>query len=646
METFIYMYPKNEGESLPIFSLKLLFLYSLKFLIIGLIISGVFSSLSFGQTYPTKKILLSDWGLNHPSEIGYIRMGLLHKNGEDSIIIYDLGKSKPIVVDPPGPRGQTPFFSNNFYVVDQFDQGNVNKLGGYFNGFARSPSQSSVSIEKSPEGIPGLAFNYKNKKPGFSGFWIHLFDFKSPPSQRKYFNASPFSFLTFSIYGNKGNEQIQLRMADRIWEKKEDSLLIGDVGSFIPEGNIQNKWTQVWVPLSKLPKKLNSKELASVVFQVKGEGQSQILIKDLAFSQKRDITIPSSKKSLSVDRPIQKAMWLWETNKILNSQQESDQLLEFCQKEKITDLFVQIPYEAQKNLDQWEIDWDSKKMRSFISRLHKNNIKTHALDGDPRFALREWHGRVLALIKRVAQYNEEGKSSEQFYGIRFDIEPYLLPSFVGVNKENKLKEYLELLQKSRILTTKANLAFGVDIPFWFDSRNIYYKPTAAVEGRPVSEHIIDIVDNIGIMDYRTVAYGADGVIAHGSDELRYAEKKGKKVFIGLETVPLPDETIYEFNHKGRGKGSKITLDTIDDQHVQVSWIPPKVNLTANDSQVLKQISVVNVPSSKITFDKLSPKDLRKVLQHLKVELQKYSSFHGIVIHSYESYRPWLEKQEN
>ncbi len=640
------MNPKKGDVSFPILSFKLKFFYFVEFLIICTIILGVFSSQAIGQTYPNKKILLSDWGLSHSSEIGYVRMGLLHAQGKESIIIYDIGKSKPILKDPAGPRGKTPSFSNNFYIVDQFNQGNVNKLGGYFNGFARVPSKSNVSIEKSPDGTPGLAFTYKNKKPGFSGFWIHLFDFKSPPSQRKYFDTSPFSFLTFSIYGIKGKEQIQLRMADRIWEKKEDSLLIENIESFIPEGAIQKKWQQVWVPLSKLPKKLNRKELASVVFQVKGEGESTILIKDLAFSQERDISIPSPPITLKVDRPIRKAMWLWETNKILNSEKESNQLLDFCQKEKITDLFVQIPYEAQKNQNKWEIDWDSKNMRSFISRLHKNNIKTHALDGDPRFALREWHGRVLALIERIAQYNERGNDSERFYGIRFDIEPYLLPSFVGVNKENKLKEYLELLEKSKILTKNSNLVLGVDIPFWFDSRNIYYEPTAAVGGRPVSEHIIDIVDNIGIMDYRTVAYGADGVIAHGSDELRYAEKKGKKVFIGLETVPLPNETIFEFTQNGRGKGSQIILETIDDQHVQVSWIPPKVNLPKSDSQILKQISVVNVPSSKITFDKLEPKDLRKVLQHIRFELQKYSSFYGIVIHSYESYRPWLERQEN
>jgi hypothetical protein len=165
---------------------------------------------------------------------------------------------------------------------------------------------------------------------------------------------------------------------------------------------------------------------------------------------------------------------------------------------------------------------------------------------------------------------------------------------------------------------------------------------ATLEGRPMSELIIDVVDNLGIMDYRTVAYGADGVIEHGINELRYAAKKGKKVFIGLETVSLPDETIYDFGPKG--EGSRLLIKTIDSQRIQITFIPKGEILDFQDALLLHQTRQVQVPSSKLTFDQKKIADLEEVMRLSEKELCRFSSFHGFVIHSYESYRPWLEKQ--
>jgi len=283
------------------------------------------------------------------------------------------------------------------------------------------------------------------------------------------------------------------------------------------------------------------------------------------------------------------------------------------------------------------------EMRPLLSKLHQAGIKVHALDGDPRFALREWHGRSIALINKIIEYNQAVSPQERFYGIRYDNEPYLLPQFGGTQKENVLKEYLELAEKSQALAQKAGLAFGVDIPFWFDGFNEFFEPSAALGGRPMSEQIIDVVDNVGIMDYRTVAYGADGVIEHGTNELKYAAKKGKKVFIGLETVSLPDETIYDFSLSG--KGHRVLIQAIDSQKIQITFIPKGETPASEGGLLLHQTRQVQVPSSKLTFDQKKPENLEEVMNHSEKELCRFSSFHGFVIHSYESYRPWLEKQK-
>ncbi len=595
------------------------------------------------QSFPSKEVSLSDWGLNDPSQIGYLSIGILHKKNGDEVVLYDLREHKPILKIQEGPRGRVPSFEGDFFLVSHFDQGNVNRLGGYFNGFSRHPSTSTVSISKTPDDQSALFYNFKNKSPGFSGFWIHFFDFKAPPSEQILLDATPFTYLTFSIRAKNGDEKIMLRMADRSLEKKEDSLLIGEVSSFLPDEELTNEWQTAWVPLSKLSARINRKELANVVFQAAGNSSGGIYIRNLGFTMKQGATLSNPKNQPVQSCPSNKAMWLWETNKILRNPEEQNTFFDFCKNQQLTDLFVQIPYEAEQKENGWEITWDTEEMRPLISRLSRAGIRVHALDGDPRFALRKWHGRSIALLEKIIHYNKSVTPEERFFGIRYDNEPYLLPQFGGINKESVLREYMELAEKSQALARQGALVFGVDIPFWFDGYNEFFEPSANLKGRPMSERIIDVVDNVGIMDYRTVAYGADGVIEHGTNELKYASQKGKKVFIGLETVWLPDETIYSFTP--HGSGNRALIEALGSKKIRITFVPKGKSIDPQGGLFLYQTRQVQVPASKLTFDQKKPEDLEEVIRHSEKELCQYSSFHGFVIHSYESYRLWLEKQQ-
>lgn len=100
------------------------------------------------ETFPSKEISLADWGLKTPSEIGYVSIGVLHKKEGDELIIYDIRKQRPVVKEPKRPLRRTPSFKGDVFLVSHFNQGNVNRLGGYFNGFAKIPSKSSVQLRK------------------------------------------------------------------------------------------------------------------------------------------------------------------------------------------------------------------------------------------------------------------------------------------------------------------------------------------------------------------------------------------------------------------------------------------------------------------------------------------------------------------
>lgn len=591
------------------------------------------------------EIDLKHWGLNKIEEIGFVSIGIQHVPGKESIVVYGIFKKKPMV-EPGKIQKQTPKFQGDALLVADFSEGNTNRLGGYFNSFSKAPSAADVSLEILPQGRQALAFMYTREFLGFAGFWIHLFDFKAPQAERIFFDASPFEYVSFSIRGLTGEESLTLQVADRIWEQKQDSLPIGELGEYLPVGRLTEQWQRAWVPLNVFPQRIDKTELASLVFQAT-RGGGKVYVQDLVFALHRAAAIPRPDISPVPKRTVAKGMWLWETAKLLGDKPGQSRLLEFCRDQNITDLFLQLPYSATQESGQWQITWDDAGLRSLLDSLNTAGIVCHALDGHPRFALTLEHDKVKAVLKKVMRFNSEGPESSRFQAVRYDIEPYILPQFGGVQKQSILLQFLTLLNDLRSLATQAGLELGVDIPFWYDTQNRFFEPAAETQGRPMSEWILDVVDNVGIMDYRTRAYGADGTISQAENELRYAAEKGKNVFVGLETVALPDETLLDFT--GTQGPSLIRLSQIEGTRTLLQWMPAGTSEDVFTGKPfpfeLYQTNRIEVPSSRITFQEKTHLDLEAVMQKTAREFSRYPSFYGFAIHSYESFRPWLEKQK-
>ncbi|NKB82307.1 MAG: hypothetical protein GKS05_10555 [Nitrospirales bacterium] len=586
------------------------------------------------------------WGIRTSKDIAYLSLGILHETQGDKLVIHDVRSRRPQRQLPNNFTSRSPEFKNGVFLVSHFNRGNRNHLGGYFNTFSRPPSQAAIGIDPpSPDETPTLNFTYSDHAPGFAGFWIHLFDFKAPPEKRVFLDTRTANFLTFSIRGESGTEALALKVADQQLEAKEDSHLVGNLGDFLPKGEITQTWQQVWVPLRAFPHAIDRQYLAGLVFLAYGHGQ--IFIKDLAFTTEQNVPIPTAQQPTPLIRQFRKALWLWETEQVLNNPEERHALLDFCAQQGITDLFMQIPYEAEQEQQQWRIMWQTEKFPSLLRALHRAGVRVDALDGDRRYVLKEFHGRLLMLIDHLRHYNEQVLPEERFDGVRFDNEPYLLPQFAGVQKKDVLRQYLLFLQKARPQANQAGLTFGVDIPFWFDSNNTFFEPSAELEGRPMTEHILDHVDNIAIMDYRTQAYGADSVLAHAQTELTYAAEQKTPVFVALETVPLPDETLLRFDSHGK-QDSCVVLEDAEDQRIQIYWLPtctetdPLSFLTTQKHVQLRQAGRIAVPADKLTFAQRSPDELRHVMQQVTTEFAHLPSFVGFAIHSYESYHVWVQ----
>jgi len=60
--------------------------------------------------------------------------------------------------------------------------------------------------------------------------------------------------------------------------------------------------------------------------------------------------------------------------------------------------------------------------------------------------------------------------------------------------------------------------------------------------------------------------------------------------------------------------------------------------------ILRESRATDVPSGKLSFARHDRSELERVIEQTALELQQFESLYGFAIHSYESYRPWLEGQ--
>ena len=221
-----------------------------------------------------------------------------------------------------------------------------------------------------------------------------------------------------------------------------------------------------------------------------------------------------------------RAMWVWDI-KIFQDEEATQRLLNFCKEKNISTLF----YTAYKVTGAVERDY-----RRFNSQAHKRNILVHALAGDPRWALEKYHHRFLEWAKDVLEFNSKAPLNERFDGIHSDVEPYLLAKPWEADSKSILIQYLEMNRKAKVFIKQSAqaIAFAADVPFWYDDDTAMW-----VEWRnkfaPANYHILDMLDQIAIMDYRNFAEGANGSIALAAKEVEYAASVNKKVYIGQET---------------------------------------------------------------------------------------------------------------
>jgi hypothetical protein len=606
----------------------------------------------------TTAVSRHEWGISDPSRIEVAQVSVIRGANGDTLLIYALRDSIPALPEPK-IQEKTPDTIGKFYVISDFAYSQVNTLCGVFDTFEGKPSSSNAGLAETKDGdrVLNLAFDRRDK--GYCGLWIQLFNSFDPVQDRVYLNAKPYAALSFWIRGMTGRESFTLKVADARWIQKEDAVAIGDVGSFVRGGKIDTCWRPAVIPLNKIPAVINRAQLASFVFEADSSAKGRVELKTLALCMD-SATIPPLVKATAPLSPdgTQKAIWVWNTKTIAVNRETEHLFVDFLVRQHFTEVFLAIPYEQGAATETGSMPVNRAVLSPIVSLLHAKGIRVHALIGDRNFALPQWHSYATSTVENIIRFNAESKRLERFDGIHLDVEPYLLPGFNSPRHGKILEGYLGLLSKVSDQARRAKLIFGADIPFWYSEPDEFTRRINTIQfggsAKPIYQHVLDIVDNVAVMCYRTTSSGLDGVVAHSLGEIRYAQQAGKTVFVGLETGPVSDERILTFrgtprlNDVNSLHGNHLflipTVDSLRFYQVSENQLGDFIKFfraLSNGRQTIYHWttnSSVSVPGAKLSFETLGAEQFRLVMRETLLELGQYKSFAGFAVHHYDSYR--------
>ena len=221
-----------------------------------------------------------------------------------------------------------------------------------------------------------------------------------------------------------------------------------------------------------------------------------------------------------------RATWVWDSRMILRPE-ERGELLKFCRTHRINTLYL-FAYNLNPPMD--------RAYREFNRLAHRAGLTVQALAGDPRWGQTRYHSVPLQWVESVIDFNAKSSRGEGFDGIHTDIEIYLLSKSWNERPAEILGGYLDLHAQiaQRVHEQPQPMLLGVDVPFWFDDDSSY-RILWHDQVKPPSYHVLDTADAITVLAYRNFAEGSDGTVQLVSLELGYADRIGKKVFIGQET---------------------------------------------------------------------------------------------------------------
>jgi len=253
------------------------------------------------------------------------------------------------------------------------------------------------------------------------------------------------------------------------------------------------------------------------------------------------LAIPFSVQAGSPGYPDGLGMWVWSKYSFA-TEEARQRLVRFCVKHGISHLDVQIKFSHDNGIPRLQHE---EAFRNLVLLAGERNITMAALRGNPRMFSSQNHERSLRELDAIIAFSRSLPEKSLFKGVKYDVEPYLTKEWKVKGKplNTLMHDYLAFLRKAKTaLHEKApHLWLAVDTPFWWDKEEF----TLEFEGerKRFNEHVQDLTDFIVIMSYRC---SEKKVLRIVEEEMRYAERIGKVIFLSLETNRLERDQDISF----------------------------------------------------------------------------------------------------
>ncbi|GAA2641551.1 hypothetical protein GCM10010399_89200 [Dactylosporangium fulvum] len=239
------------------------------------------------------------------------------------------------------------------------------------------------------------------------------------------------------------------------------------------------------------------------------------------------LRLPPPAPETSVAPPGTRAMWLWE-------REQPAPVVAWATANGVRAIFVYYDPRA----DAAEL----ARLRQLRALCDEAGVTLDALGGEPTWTTD--HTAALTWARAAA-------ATGLFRRLHLDVEPYLLPSW-----QSLVPRFLALLDAVRAAT---DLPLEVDVPFWLPTITV---PAPATEGGTLADAVLERVDAVTVMSYRTTATGENSMLGVAGDLLDRAAEAAKPARLAAETQPLGDCAYCSF-HGTSGDRLRRTLAEVD-----------------------------------------------------------------------------------
>ncbi len=447
-------------------------------------------------------------------------------------------KPETVVPAPPAPIVKKPAVREPppKMLVDDFEIGEThgifkerkNRIDAFQGTWAKPPSYALIT--KVPDTRPGYSGNSLriefNKQGGWCGWYTLL----------NGIDVSGCNALTFWVKGEHGGERFDIGLSDdRMQEMEVDSIYLGAVNTYLPDG-VTTEWQKVRVPLEAIRSEINLKKMGCLVFWFRYESHSAIQIDDIGFDNDPEVERIQKENTprAEPDPRAPRALWVWKYD-LVNQPQVRADWFPFFEQTAIRTIYL---YMGEEPVSHWPSD-QQKNLAQFLKEAHARKLEVHALQGNPLWALKTMHPKVIAWISGFLDFNAAHSPEERIDGIHMDIEPYLTQEWETGDRDRLKKEFLELLDLCRQLIDKKAVAtdrpwavgpmakkpfvMGLAIPLFYDQEP------------EMEEKLLSYLDYAALMDYYD---SSRDIIAEGWPHIKRAQKAGVQMVVGVETQDL------------------------------------------------------------------------------------------------------------